>query len=441
MKWKTRALVLLLAACFVLCACQSSPAIIPEDHVCTLGTVQDKGLADITGLYEVNQNNIVNGFVSMYHPEIVKVDDKEYPYRMYFFGWAGTETNLNWPGCDAIFMARGKNLDEWEVYSQKKGTREVYWDTKGESGEFENAREWASVVYASRDDENDWFDNWHNGDPSVVYMDGVYYMAYSAYGMDKDGILSGTSGDTDGDISCVMGATSTDGINWTKAEYPLAIWEPEIGKKEPVTSDGSDFADGEFAGLYHRPSILYEDGVWKMWFDYITPSGLMSVGYAENRGDFMKHDDWVMVRCGSDALMPHMANPDVIKVGDTYFMYGDPDVTQYGATDPSLDYGDSWVKRQLMEFQSQDGINWTATGFIVPDSDTWADQIPTLYYEEGHLFLFYATQIGYGEKENNQGTGSYNFRYDNIRYMRRCIDYQMQEDVNFHAPYLTGGTA
>lgn len=426
---------ILCAVSFLSAACAPAGSILPASHVHKTGTVGKRGIADLTGLYEVNpDNNVINGFVSMYHPTVVKVDDRQYPYRMYFFGWAGTETNLGYPGCDAIFLARGKNLDEWEIYARKKETGEYYWRAR-EGDTFSDAREWYPIVTASRDPD-DWFDNWHNGDPSVVYRDGTYYMAYSAYGMDRDGALAGTPGDTDGDISCIMGAVSSDGIHWEKSEYPLAIWEPEIGKKEPVTSDGSGFAAGEFMGLYHRPCILWDDGIWKMWFDYITPTGAMSAGYAENRGDFMKREDWTIVRAGADPLMPNMCNPEVIKIHGKYFMYGDPSAVACGADDPALSYSDGWVQRQLVEYQSDDGINWVLGGFIMPDRDTWANQIPTLYYEEGHLFVFYATQIGYGDKAAANTGGSYNFRYDNIRYMTRCIDLQFQEGVNFAAPYV-----
>jgi hypothetical protein len=397
---------------------KATNAVFSDSHVCSAGTVlTDKGaLPDITGLYQVSKQNVISDFVNMYHPMVIKTPDTEYPYRMYFFGWATTDTNVEYPGCDAIFVARSRNLDVWEIYSKSKSGG-FYWGARdGVSGKFKNVHEWYPVILPSEA----WYDDWHNGDPTVVYRDGIFYMAYSAYGMDRDGILKGMPGDTDGDIGCIMGATSTDGIVWKKSDYPLAIWEPEIGKHED-----SGFDRGQFLGLYHRPSIMWDGGKWKMWFDYVTAYGKLSVGYAENEGDFMKRDDWHILYAGNRApLVPqYFANPDVIKIGGTYFMYGDPFVTEYGVT--AKLGADGWAKRQLLEMQSGDGLHWTATGFIMPDSDTWANQIPVCYYEQGHLFLFYATQIGYG-KVTDHPSGSYDFRYNNIRYMTRCIDYQLK---------------
>ena len=55
-------------------------------------------------------------------------------------------------------------------------------------------------------------------------------MAYSATGHNRDGIPFGQSGDTDSDISVVMGATSQDGINWIKSEEPILIYDPQWGQ-------------------------------------------------------------------------------------------------------------------------------------------------------------------------------------------------------------------
>ena len=437
MKRVVKAAICWLFVLILVCssaACQGGEVktdILPEDYTPRVGGISfdDGTLPNITGLYTVDTDrDILWGFNNMYHPTIVKVNDKKYPYRMYFFGWAFSETNVGWPGCDAIFLARGKNLDHWEVYSRSKETRENYWDVPDEENKY-TTKEWMPIVTAS----DNWYDNWHNGDPSVIYKDGKYYMAYSAYGLDKDGYLSNTNGDTDGDISCIMGAVSTDGINFEKTSYPIAIWEDEIGKKEPVTSDGSGFTSTPFYGLYHRPSILYDETAkcWKMWFDYINED-LMAMGYAENHGDFMNPDDWEVIRAGDNPCLPHMCNPDVKYINGKYFCYGDPDATYYGASNDRLNI-DGWTKRQLVEAQSDDGINWTVTGYILPDEDTFADHVPCIYYEQGVLFLFYATQIGYGDV--NETEGVYDYKYDRLRYMIRSIDYQYENDKNFAGPY------
>ena len=232
-------------------------------------------------------------------------------------------------------------------------------------------------------------------------------------------------GDADGDLSCIMGATSTDGINWTKSEYPILIWEPEIGKYEPVTSNGSDFIGKNFYGLYHRPSLRYEDGKWKMWFDYMV-NARMSTGYAENSGDFLKFSDWTVIKGDGDPAQFDFTNPEVIKINDKYLMYGDPSVNFYGISDPRLKVIGSdpteggWRTRQLLEAQSLDGKKWTITGWIPPDSDRPANHVPAMYIEDGHLYLFYATQIGYSR--HPEDTTRYEYAYDTLRVARRCVD-------------------
>ena len=50
-----------------------------------------------------------------------------------------------------------------------------------------------------------------------------------ATGHNRDGIPFGQSGDTDSDISVVMGATSQDGTNWIKSDISTLIYDPQWG--------------------------------------------------------------------------------------------------------------------------------------------------------------------------------------------------------------------
>ena len=406
-----------------------------------IGTIDfSSRLPNITDLYVDNQAdgeyvNTIDNFNNMYHMEIVKTEDTDYPYQALFFGWGTADTNPGWQGCDAIFMARGKNLDTWEFYAGKnKVGAPTYTDQM-------NPAVWVPVVTA---DPTKWYDNWHNGDPSLVYKDGVFYLAYSAYGTDLDMQLGGD----DGDISCIMGATSTDFIHWKKSEAPLLIWEEEIGKNEPVTGNPQKpypFTTNQFFGLYHRPSWIYdeEEGIWKMWFDYISrwdsASGgnNMSMGYAENRGDPMNPDDWTVIQKDDQPAITEFANPCVKKINGVYYAYADPNATLHGAENDRLSSG-PWTMRQLVEAQSSDGINWTVTGFIVPDEDCQACHVPTLYYEDGILYLFYASQKGnradplfdrLGNRYYNGDT--YDYRYFAIRYKARFLDYQISKNVTY----------
>ncbi len=364
-----------------------------------------------------DEENLITNFYSMYQPEVVYVkewdDGENYPYYMYFFGWACNQENdamgtyPGYPGGDAIFLARAKSVEgPWEIYAVDRETGENYWDTE------QKPITWEPIITC----QDKWYDSWHVGDPSVVYKDGVFYMAYSAMGTDEDGIFDTKENDTDGAASCIMGATSTDGINWTPTDAPLLVWSGEKGFDE--VNDSANYMGG-----YQRPSIMFEDGKWRMWFDV----RYNQYGYAECDGDFTNPEDWTEVYGGENPYVDENGQPfyivdmDVIKVDGKYYMYGDPYMNWYGIVDDEIPYYSSdpsnWSNRQIVEFVSDDGITWKLSGYFRPDSDTDANQIPQIFFDEknNRLCLFYATQRGI------QGDGSYDWRWNNIRMMYKRL--------------------
>ena len=53
---------------------------------------------------------LLTNFFNMYHPCVLQVDDKAFPYRMWFFGWSTGFKNPGYSGADAMFHARSKDL-------------------------------------------------------------------------------------------------------------------------------------------------------------------------------------------------------------------------------------------------------------------------------------------------------------------------------------------
>ena len=364
-----------------------------------------------------NEKNLITNFYSMYQPEVVYVeewdDGKNYPYLMYFFAWAYTQENdpdwgyPGYPGGDAIFMARAKAVEgPWEIYAVDRTTGKNYWDAKQEP------KTWDPIITC----QDKWYDSWHVGDPSVVYKDGIFYMAYSSMGADEDGIPMHLPGDTDGNASCIMGATSTDGIHWTKSSAPLLVWDGEKGFNENADYSG-------YLGGHQRPSILFEDGKWRMWYDV----RYNEYGYAESEGDFMNPADWKEIYNGENPYRDKDGNKflvvdlDVEKVGDTYYAYGDPYLSWYGIEDDTLvhykDDPSNWAGRQIVEYQSSNGIDWKVTGYFRPDTGYDAIQIPQIFNDtkNNRLCLFYATQRGKRE------SSTYDWRWDNIRVMTKRL--------------------
>jgi len=309
-------------------------------------------------------------------------DDAEYPYKGWFFGWASDQCNTGYSGCDAIFFGRSNAFEgPWEVYAGEVDGGPI-WDRAMDPNL------WVPVISGGASN----FDNWHNGDPSVVREDGRYYMLYSATGHNVDGIPFGQSGDTDSDISTVMAAVSEDGIGWIKSPVPVLLYEPNIGQS-PMEPGGYMHANG----LYHRPSLMIEDGKFKVWFD--SYDGLnYNMLYAENSGDFFNPNHWQIIRGMDDVALVNFPNADVIKMGELYFAFGDPVHIEGPET--------GWAARKLTWAVSATGLDWRVVGYMDADPGWQANQVPQALVVGDLIYLTYAVQI----------PGDY--RYESIRMKR-----------------------
>ena len=317
---------------------------------------------NLTEHFTVNENPILYGFYNLYNCEVVKVEDKEYPYRMFIFG--ETHKESEYLGYDSIYHARGKDLNNWEVYSGN-GT----WDSTMDP------TKWVPVMV--RDDKS--YDSIHNGDPTVVYKDGVYHMAFSSVGFDnRDGITY--------IINCVMGAVSKDGINWTKTNEPILIWDKEYiegwDAREPKPPS---------VGGYHRPSLTWdeEEDKWKIWFDYYLPGTFLSMGYAVNNGEFMEPSHWQVLHAGENPQLKNWPNPEVVKINGRYYAFSD--CTDFGAQlGPQND-------RQIVMAYSTNGYDWKVIGRMLPEDKKYGTHLPQTFVEEvdGELVLhiFYSMVI------------------------------------------------
>ena len=335
-------------------------------------------------------HTVISGFHNMYNLHVIHDPGAPYPFQGWFFGWAVKDCNAHlesFTGCDAMFHCRARQIaGPWEVWTGQG------WDVGGST-----PGSWRPVIVP----DNKPYDSWHNGDPSVVKHRGVYYMAYSASGHDLDGIPAHLPGDTDGSALCIMGATSRDGIVWTRTERPILMASNELGTTVPEGDSAPD-------GSYCRPSLMRDGNRWKLWFDYWNAqTKTVDMGYAENRGDFANPAHWKVIRAGNTPALGAFPNPDVVKVGRMYHAFGDP---------PG--YGEGWASRQICEAVSPDGVNWTPAGWLKPDPDTPAQHTPEALVVSSRgrttLYLFYACQIG--------GEPDYNWRYDRILVISRSLD-------------------
>lgn len=312
----------------------------------------------LTEYWTVNKEPILFNFINLYNCEVVKTDDRDYPYRMWIFGESTAEDTNPHKGYDSIYHARGRSLNEWEVWCG-----DGKWDTTM------TPSLWTPVMYHS----DKTYDSVHNGDPSVVYKDGTYYMAFSSVGFDgrDPGVLY--------IVNCIMGATSKDGINWTKTKAPIMIWE-----KEYEEGWNAEEACPPSTGGYHRPSLLWdeEENKWKLWFDYYLPGTFLSMGYAVNNGDFTNPEDWQLIHAENTPQLKNWPNPEVTKINGKYYAFSD--TTGFGSSlGPQND-------RQIVMAVSDNGWDWRVAGRMLPEDKFYGTHLPQTYVEEenGELYLY-----------------------------------------------------
>jgi hypothetical protein len=361
-----------------------------------LGVEPDR-LVDRTAEWEKDPAPILGGFHNLYNPRILQEPGEEYPFKMWFFGYAAEDNNPGHHGGDIIYFARAKDLHSWEVYGGEKGWLKT---VPGDPPVWPDPRDYAPVL--APDPEA--FDNMACGDPSVVKRDGRYHMAYSGVRFDTWPGPDGT--DRLYLMDSVMGAVSDDGIRWERSKRPLLLWSRELENPwELVVKDGEviDSRPDNYYGRYHRPSLLFDEGRWKIWFDYFHPGTFLSMGYAENDGAFLDPDAWRVLCADEQPLLKDFPNPNVIRIGDTYHAFSD--ATGY----PPEMGGDG---RQITVASSSDGLTWSVLGHLRPEGTASSHVPETALLDTGsgpRLHLFYAWKPAQVEGQ------PWEFRYKEIR--------------------------
>jgi hypothetical protein len=329
-------------------------------------------------------------------------EDNDYPYKGWFFGWVKNQCNEGYAGCDAIYAAKSKSLTgPWLIYSGKNSDGSQKWTND------DSLEQWVPVISGGINN----YDNWHNGDPSVVRYKDTYYMAYSATGFNKDGIPFGHLDDTDSDISVIMGAISIDGLEWIKSEEPILIYEPQWGQS-PINK-------GDYMhelGSYHRPSLMVEDGKFKIWFDgYVKNS--FDMLYGENNSNFMDNNDWKIIRGMDNQALISFPNPDIVKVEDLYLGFGDPSHPQAPEK--------GWGSRKITIAVSLNGKDWKSIGYIEGDDGWQGNMVPeALVEKDGSNYVIY---LSYGTMIKGH------FHQDSIRMKRWKINQNNLHNLKEYA--------
>jgi hypothetical protein len=155
---------------------------------------------------------------------------------------------------------------------------------------------------------------------------------------------------------------------------------------------------------------MYDQGRWKLWFDYMRPGTFVSLGYAENRGDFMDPKQWKVLNCGASPQLVDWPNASVVKVGGRYLSFSD------APSYPGEMGGDG---RQTTLAESPDGLHWTVRGHIRPEGRE-SSHVPEAFVTQvrGHTWLY----VFYAWKPETVSDATWDFRYKEVRCMRQRVD-------------------
>jgi uncharacterized repeat protein (TIGR01451 family) len=154
--------------------------------------------------------------------------------------------------------------------------------------------------------------------PTVLKEGGTYKLWYSA---------------SDGATRRIGYATSPDGIHWTKSGG------------NPVLVPGQSGA-WDAAGVY-APSVIYDGGVYKMWYRGRDTNGIGRIGYATSPDGitWTKSGNNPVLNVGSPGSWDgnEVTEPSVIKVSNTYHLWY---------------VGNDGVTLRIGQATSADGIYW-----------------------------------------------------------------------------------
>ena len=118
---------------------------------------------------------------------------------------------------------------------------------------------------------------------------------------------------------------------------PILIYTPEVGQMEHV---------GDLMGDFHRPSLMWDEDHWRLWFDYWAPG--VALAHAECYGNPMDSANWKITHDLSSPLLDEWPNPDVVRLGDKYYSVSDPG-------NWPQQHSHSWMRRQIAQAISDDG--------------------------------------------------------------------------------------
>lgn len=238
-----------------------------------------------------------HGSDNIYAPDVVRVSDSL--CLMYFGGQGGD-------GHDRIFLATSTDCHHWAPWPDREDPEAII--DNGSAN--------------------------HVNDPSVVVVDGTWYLYYTVAATGED--------------DRIHLATSTDGFTWSPQGLVLDVGE-------------SGSWDSWKVG---RPAVIHRDGAFWLYYDgNDTTARHVGVATSTDGRSFTRHP--------ANPLLLNVGAVDVERVGDTLVMLAESHVGTYAQT-------------------SADGLTWCDQGLIFgltgADWDVYGQVTPFLFTRDGSSF-------------------------------------------------------
>jgi predicted GH43/DUF377 family glycosyl hydrolase len=249
------------------------------------------------------------------------------------------------PDFNTEMAGEGGNLYAPEILIED-GIYKMWYGAQNENGHDQ-------IHFATSDDGVTWNkhgvvipnnDNNHVNDPTVVKVNGTYYMYYT------------TAPEAEEDVISL--ATSNDGINWTI-----------IGDVLEPTSVGNwdSFKVG-------RPSVLYEDNKFKMWFDGMEVDPTDPTKWKDGTGRHVGYatsiDGITWTRYNNNPIFNNGGAIDVEKIDGNYYMVqesGQGTLWGYSDNETNFKTFNFLFYKTGLEFDLYGHV----TPFILKEDDKW----------------------------------------------------------------------
>lgn len=194
-----------------------------------------------------------------------------------------------------------------------------------------------------------------------------------------------------GAVTCLVGARGMAGVvRWgcvwvvalvIAAGSVAAADRPKLGELSVILrgKQAWDLAPHGEGNIY-APTVLCEDGLWRMWYGGQGSDGHDRILYASSTDGQVWTPHGVVIDCGT---ANHVNDPTVVRVGDRLWMFYT--VAETGEMD------------EIAAATSSDGVTWELLGVVLaPGAGAAWDSLkvgrPTVVYEGGRFRMWYDGQ-------------------------------------------------